>query len=193
MQIFGRCLILLAYAVAFLFVPVWAAIRHLSFTFSQVFSCLNSIFLAHVHKHQLSPRCNYLSICSHPLCHLCRIVFTGYPSWGRGVLFLIAFNCSESLFIAIYYMLLPKVDGFTVERDRKHGGRKSKMTHGEGPDWILGVTCSRTLLIPTFRFHQRLYRLKCIRIVFLCMPLKPSGMCVLSVWSTFFFEYCYCS
>lgn len=53
-------------------VPVWAAIRHFSLTFSQVFSCLYSIFLAHVHKHQLSPSCNYSSICSHPLWHLYR-------------------------------------------------------------------------------------------------------------------------
>lgn len=53
-------------------------------------------------------------------------MFTGYLTWGRGVLVLIAFNCSESLLITIYYMLLCRVGCFTVKSDRK---QDSKMTN----------------------------------------------------------------
>lgn len=95
-------------------VPVWAAIRHFSLTFSQVFSCLNSIFFAHVHKHQLSPSCNYLSICSHPLWHPCRNMCLQDTLHGSQ-----DFCSSKLLLAAIKYILLPKMDGSTVNSDRK--------------------------------------------------------------------------
>lgn len=101
-------------------VPVWAAIRHFSLTFSQVFSCLNSIFLAHVHKHQLSPSCNYSSICSHPLWHPCRNMCLQDTLHGSQ-----DFCSSKPLLTAIYYMLLLKVDGLTVDSDRKRQKRSN--------------------------------------------------------------------
>lgn len=60
------------------------------------------IFGALVHKHQLYPRCNYSSICSHQLWYLGKnCVYTLHG--GRGVFFLRAISCRGSLLKAIYY------------------------------------------------------------------------------------------
>lgn len=147
-------------AVAFFSALVWAAIRHLSFTFSQVFPCLNRIYLAHVHKHQLSPRCNYLSMCIHPLWHLCRNMCLQDSLHGAED-FCSSFNCSEWLLRAIYYMLVPKTDGFTGG-DRKH---QFEELHAPGHAWYQSL--KKHILVFTLRFHQQLYGLKWTRTVFL--------------------------